>query len=172
MQQWAVCLSMLPQIVWISLYSGSDQMKMRHKLFLCFNATLRLSSNELKLVFDLFPQRKHPTIPFAFLIDEYAACIFTQLLPLCFSHWDSPCLLHFFFKRIFLHFIFFSDLESSGWAKGYTAVDFELLCPDGTRAAVTEWAGCNLGPIPPSTVMTRPVTVTKIYDFLMKSQVR
>uniref|UniRef100_A0A8B9EIH8 Transferrin-like domain-containing protein n=1 Tax=Anser cygnoides TaxID=8845 RepID=A0A8B9EIH8_ANSCY len=58
----------------------------------------------------------------------------------------------------------------SGWAKGYTPIDFELLCPDGTRAAVTEWAGCNLGPIPPSTVMTRPVTVTKIYDFLMKSQ--
>lgn len=86
MQQWAVCLSMLPQIVWISLYSGSDQMKMRHKLFLCFNATLRLSSNELKLVFDLFPQRKHPTIPFAFSIDEYAACVFAQLLPLCFSH--------------------------------------------------------------------------------------
>uniref|UniRef100_A0A8C3LBY1 Transferrin-like domain-containing protein n=1 Tax=Chrysolophus pictus TaxID=9089 RepID=A0A8C3LBY1_CHRPC len=62
------------------------------------------------------------------------------------------------------------NLKSSGWAKDYTAVDFELLCPDGTRAAVTEWAGCNLGPIPPSTVMTRPVTVTKIYDFLMKSQ--
>ncbi|NXA99274.1 TRFEB protein, partial [Cnemophilus loriae] len=62
------------------------------------------------------------------------------------------------------------DLGSSGWAKGYTALDFELLCPDGTRAAVTEWAGCNLGPIPPSTVMTRPVTVTKISDFLLKSQ--
>lgn len=77
-----------------------------------------------------------------------------------------------FFKKICFHFIFFSDLDSSGWAKGYTAIDFELLCRDGTRAAVTEWAGCNLGPIPPSTVMTRPVTVTKIYDFLMKSQVR
>ncbi|NWV43469.1 TRFEB protein, partial [Grantiella picta] len=62
------------------------------------------------------------------------------------------------------------DLDSSGWAKGYSALDFELLCPDGTRAAVTEWAGCNLGPIPPSTVMTRPVTVTKISDFLLKSQ--
>ncbi|XP_015733407.1 melanotransferrin-like [Coturnix japonica] len=62
------------------------------------------------------------------------------------------------------------NLESSGWAKGYTAADFELLCPDGTRAAVTEWAACNLGSIPPNTVMTRPVTVTKIYDFLMKSQ--
>ncbi|NXF19343.1 TRFE2 protein, partial [Rhodinocichla rosea] len=62
------------------------------------------------------------------------------------------------------------DLGSSGWAKGYSPLDFELLCPDGTRTAVTEWAGCNLGPIPPSTVMTRPVTVTKISDFLLKSQ--
>ncbi|NXU36868.1 TRFE2 protein, partial [Drymodes brunneopygia] len=62
------------------------------------------------------------------------------------------------------------DLGSSGWAKGYTPLDFELLCPDGTRAAVTEWAGCNLGLIPPSTVMTRPVTVTKISDFLLQSQ--
>ncbi|NXR53287.1 TRFE2 protein, partial [Hippolais icterina] len=62
------------------------------------------------------------------------------------------------------------DLGSSGWAKGYTPLDFELLCPDGTRAAVTEWAGCNLGPIPPSTVMTRPVTVTKISDLLLQSQ--
>ncbi|NXH38736.1 TRFEB protein, partial [Dicaeum eximium] len=62
------------------------------------------------------------------------------------------------------------DLGSSGWAKGYTPLDFELLCPDGTRAAVTEWASCNLGPIPPSTVMTRPVSVTKISDFLLKSQ--
>ncbi|KFO57892.1 Serotransferrin-B, partial [Corvus brachyrhynchos] len=62
------------------------------------------------------------------------------------------------------------DLGSSGWAKGYTPLDFELLCPDGARAAVTEWAGCNLGPIPPSTVMTRPVAVTKISDFLLKSQ--
>ncbi|NWW75253.1 TRFE2 protein, partial [Climacteris rufus] len=62
------------------------------------------------------------------------------------------------------------DLDSSGWAKGFTPPDFELLCADGRRAAVTEWAACNLGPIPPSTVMTRPVTVTKISDFLMKSQ--
>ncbi|NXR80114.1 TRFE2 protein, partial [Pycnonotus jocosus] len=62
------------------------------------------------------------------------------------------------------------DLGSSGWAEGYTPLDFELLCPNGTRTAVTEWAGCNLGPIPPSTVMTRPVTVAKISEFLLQSQ--
>uniref|UniRef100_A0A8C2TMX3 Transferrin-like domain-containing protein n=1 Tax=Coturnix japonica TaxID=93934 RepID=A0A8C2TMX3_COTJA len=61
------------------------------------------------------------------------------------------------------------NLESSGWAKGYTAADFELLCPDGTRAAVTEWAACNLGSIPPNTVMTRPVTkLTLPIDLLFK----
>nr|XP_025041625.1 serotransferrin-1-like [Pelodiscus sinensis] len=61
-------------------------------------------------------------------------------------------------------------LRSSGWAKGYTLNDFELLCPDGRRVAVTDWADCNLGPVPPNIVMTRPVTMTKIYNFLMKSQ--
>uniref|UniRef100_A0A8C6Z3S0 Transferrin-like domain-containing protein n=1 Tax=Nothoprocta perdicaria TaxID=30464 RepID=A0A8C6Z3S0_NOTPE len=66
---------------------------------------------------------------------------------------------------------FLEHSNLSGWAKGYSPSDFELLCLDGSRAAVTEWSGCNLGPIPPSTVMTRPVSITKIYDFLMKSQV-
>ncbi|XP_054248859.1 melanotransferrin-like [Indicator indicator] len=63
-----------------------------------------------------------------------------------------------------------ANLDKSGWAKGYSPLDLELLCVDGTRAAVTEWAACNLGPVPPSAVMTRPVTVTKISDFLTKSQ--
>ncbi|NXX81238.1 TRFEB protein, partial [Urocolius indicus] len=62
------------------------------------------------------------------------------------------------------------NLDTSGWVKGYTPLDFELLCADGSRAAVTEWAGCNLGPVPPGTVVTRPVTVSKIYEFLVKSQ--
>ncbi|NXX51658.1 TRFEB protein, partial [Tricholaema leucomelas] len=63
-----------------------------------------------------------------------------------------------------------ANLDSSGWAKGYSPLDLELLCVDGTRAAVTEWAACNLGPVPPSAVMARPVTVNKISDFLTKSQ--
>uniref|UniRef100_A0A3B4CKA0 Serotransferrin n=1 Tax=Pygocentrus nattereri TaxID=42514 RepID=A0A3B4CKA0_PYGNA len=61
-------------------------------------------------------------------------------------------------------------LNSSGWDEGWLAWDFELLCEDGGRAAVTEWRTCNLGAIPPNTVMTRPVLIARIYDFLMKSQ--
>ncbi|XP_069789731.1 saxiphilin-like [Narcine bancroftii] len=61
-------------------------------------------------------------------------------------------------------------LATSGWAPGWTAGDFELLCPDGGRAPVTEWDRCNLGPIPPNIVMTRSIIATKIKDFLMKAQ--
>ncbi|CAI9590029.1 unnamed protein product [Staurois parvus] len=61
-------------------------------------------------------------------------------------------------------------MESSGWAYGYSASDFELLCPNGERVPLTEWESCNLGVIPPSVVMTRPVITAKIQDFLMKSQ--
>ncbi|NWR75816.1 TRFM protein, partial [Centropus unirufus] len=69
------------------------------------------------------------------------------------------------------HYNLLQNIENlRSWAGGYTARDFELLCPDGTRAAVTEWAGCHLGTIPPGAVMARPVAVTKIYDFLRKSQ--
>ncbi|MCJ8729567.1 hypothetical protein PDJAM_G00108140 [Pangasius djambal] len=59
---------------------------------------------------------------------------------------------------------------SSGWAKGWVARDFELLCVDGQRASLTEWKNCNLGAIPPNTVMTRPVMAARISDFLMESQ--
>ncbi|GCB81350.1 hypothetical protein scyTo_0021823, partial [Scyliorhinus torazame] len=61
-------------------------------------------------------------------------------------------------------------LGKSEWANGWSPDDFELLCPGGERAPVTEWEKCNLGLIPPNIVMTRSVIATKIYDFLMKSQ--
>ncbi|KTG07020.1 hypothetical protein cypCar_00007029, partial [Cyprinus carpio] len=61
-------------------------------------------------------------------------------------------------------------LNTSGWAEGWLAWDFELLCGDGSRAPLTEWKTCNLGAIPPNIVMTRPVLIARIYDLLMKSQ--
>ncbi|XP_030073454.1 saxiphilin isoform X3 [Microcaecilia unicolor] len=62
------------------------------------------------------------------------------------------------------------NLERLGWATGYSDSDFELLCPDGSRAPVTDWLNCNLGPIPSNVVMTRPVITSRIHDFLVKSQ--
>ncbi|XP_062272256.1 saxiphilin-like [Scomber scombrus] len=62
------------------------------------------------------------------------------------------------------------SLSSTGWADGWTTSDFELLCGDGRRAPLSEWESCNLGVIPPNTIMTRPVLTTRVYDFLMKSQ--
>lgn len=66
---------------------------------------------------------------------------------------------------------FRSGLNATGWAEGWVLSDFELLCSDGRRAALSEWESCNLGAIPPNTVMTRPVLAARVYDFLMKSQV-
>lgn len=64
-----------------------------------------------------------------------------------------------------------SDLNSTGWAQGWIAADFELLCANGRRAPLSEWESCNLGAIPPNTIMTRPVLTARVYDFLAKSQV-
>uniref|UniRef100_A0A3P8T3J6 Serotransferrin n=1 Tax=Amphiprion percula TaxID=161767 RepID=A0A3P8T3J6_AMPPE len=63
------------------------------------------------------------------------------------------------------------SLSSTGWAEGWTSSDLELLCGDGRRAPLSEWESCNLGVIPPNTIMTRPVLTARVYDFLMKSQV-
>ncbi|XP_068568235.1 saxiphilin-like [Cebidichthys violaceus] len=62
------------------------------------------------------------------------------------------------------------SLSSTGWAEGLTSSDYELLCGDGRRAPLSEWESCNLGVIPPNTIMTRPVLTSRVYDFLMKSQ--
>ncbi|XP_012728139.2 saxiphilin [Fundulus heteroclitus] len=61
-------------------------------------------------------------------------------------------------------------LNSSGWAQGWTPSDFELLCVDGQRATLSEWQSCNLGVVPPNSIMTRPVLTSRVYDLLMKSQ--
>ncbi|XP_054851717.1 melanotransferrin-like [Eublepharis macularius] len=62
-------------------------------------------------------------------------------------------------------------LDNSGWGARNTASDFELLCLDGHRAALEDWKACNLGPVPPNIVVTRPVTIRKVNDFLRQSQV-
>ncbi|XP_062402147.1 saxiphilin-like isoform X1 [Sardina pilchardus] len=47
------------------------------------------------------------------------------------------------------------QLNETGWAEGWLSWDFELLCGAGGRAPLSDWQSCNLGAVPPNTVMTR-----------------
>lgn len=42
------------------------------------------------------------------------------------------------------------------WSKDLHSSDFELLCPDGGRAPVTDYAKCNLAQVPPHMMVTSP----------------
>lgn len=83
---------------------------------------------------------------------------------------DSVALFHTNVESVVI-LCFPSGLNSTGWMEGLRSSDFDLLCPDGRRAALSEWENCNLGAVPPNIVMTRPVLAAGVYDFLMKSQV-
>lgn len=41
------------------------------------------------------------------------------------------------------------------WARDALDDDFELLCPDGTRAKITEYINCNLGKVKSNAIVTR-----------------
>lgn len=41
------------------------------------------------------------------------------------------------------------------WARDALDDDFELLCPDGTRAKITEYSHCNLGKVKSNAIVTR-----------------
>ncbi|XP_028650403.1 melanotransferrin [Erpetoichthys calabaricus] len=61
--------------------------------------------------------------------------------------------------------------NTEAWAAGLKSTDFQLLCPNGARAEVTNYATCNLAQVPAHTVMVHPDTsIYAIYGLLDKAQ--
>ena len=40
------------------------------------------------------------------------------------------------------------------WARNRRSDDYELLCNDGTRSNIDDWADCNMGQLPSNAIVT------------------
>lgn len=60
--------------------------------------------------------------------------------------------------------------NTEAWAKDLKQTDFELLCPDGTRKPVTDYATCHLARAPNHVVVSRKEKATRVSTVLLNQQ--